>query len=216
MIAYHLLSYVPGCSTPKQYNEAADFTLSAKKRKRNGTEEGEGVEPAGEEEQQGEKTPVAKKRKRSAVQEDTAGQEEGEEEVKTPVTKKHKKEKKIKKERDFDFSAEGDGIAAMETPGATDGVEMEVNVVAVVIVAAVVVVCACMCVRCEGFCCWEGMFSCLNSGLHNAHWGSGSESTYIHVVVHNWPEYYPLCCSHSPKMLSITLYSACIYMYITI
>ena len=127
---------LPGCSTPKQYNVAADFTLSAKKkRKLDGTEEGEGVEPAGGEgDQQGEKAPVGKKRKRSAVQADTAEQEEGEEEVKTPVTKKHKK---IKKERDFDFSAEGNGVATMETPvamEATDDVEMEVNVV----------VCACV------------------------------------------------------------------------
>ena len=147
ILCYILSSLLPQCSTPKQYNVAADFTLSAKKRKRNGTEEGDPAEEREEGEQQGEKTPIAKKQKRSDTEGDTAGKEEGEVEVKTPVTKKHKKDKKMKREQDFDFSTEGDAMETSVTVEATDNVEAEVN-----IVISVWCGCVCGCVGAQNLC----------------------------------------------------------------
>ena len=107
MCGYSSLDY-PLHSTPQQYNTAADFTLSGKKRKRTNTEAEEG-------EGEGEGELEVK--------------EEGEGEGKTPTAKKHKKEKKTKKERDFDFSAADEGDVSMETPVKTEPEDIEVYLI---------------------------------------------------------------------------------------
>ncbi|CAI8027459.1 Nucleolar protein 58 [Geodia barretti] len=140
-------------STPKQYNEAADFTLSGKKRKRSKSEGDPGVtktegeegvtsgkkrkraeseavgEGGGEEEKV--VTPSGKKRKREVGEggEEEAGEGEGEEgegEDKTPSKKRKKEKKKMKKERDFDFGQGEEDVA--ETPVKTEPEETETPV----------------------------------------------------------------------------------------
>ena len=126
-------------STPRQYNEAADFTLSSKKRKRSKSE-GDPAPTTGDEEAA--TTPSGKKRKR-AESEAVGEREEGGEEEKTPVSKKHKKKvsfsfgegevgvtppstkkqkKKVKKEREQQQEEE----EGLETPVKTEPEEMEV------------------------------------------------------------------------------------------
>lgn len=115
-------------STPKQYNEAADSTLSGKKRKRSKSEGDPGTS-------QDDSTTTGKKRKRSESEALGGGEEKEGEEVKTPVAKKHKK-KKMKRERDFDFGGEeaeveegvgGEDVSMTKTPVKTETEETVVS-----------------------------------------------------------------------------------------